>query len=304
MNDTEKFNLEYTGVYVQAANCVVVHSEAEDLAEKQIDHTYSYLYFNGKCLNLKQWPNAIVGTAHLGNDPIQLFFLTANGKVYKRVKGVVTEEILDTSDEGPSDLLLMRNLIAVGEQLIAVGMARRAYRRSSAGSWSAIDASCFVRRQDRKSATGFNTVVAVGGELVAAGYKGEIWRYDGASWSAESSPTNVNLTCAAAARGEVIIAGLAGLIVRGTPGSWSVFSQTITSANFWSAVEFNDDIYLSNDEGVFKLSRDRFEPVQLDASRKPTTMYLSAKKEAIWSVGQKDIYSSADGKTWVREENP
>ncbi|HEU0179348.1 MAG TPA: hypothetical protein VFV58_34215 [Blastocatellia bacterium] len=305
MSDTQKFDLHYTGVYLQAANCALVSSETAELSGKNIAHTYVYLFFDGKWYTLERWPNAIVGMCHLGTDSIQLFFLCANGKVYKRVKGVITEEIIDPSDEGPSDLLLMRNMIAVGEELIAVGMARRAYRRSQGGEWSAIDATCFVSRKDRTSATGFNAVAAAGGTLIAVGHKGEIWRFDGQQWSMEESRPNVTLTGVSATdEGDFVIVGLDGVIMRGAPGSWRTIDHGATTQNFWGVVLFQDRMYVSNYGGVFCLNDSALETVTIEPDREISTAYLSATRDAIWSVGVQDIYTSSDGVMWTRVENP
>jgi len=306
MSDTDKFKLEYTGVYVQTRDCTLITSEAEEFSEKQIDHSYVYGYVKDKWYIVKQWPNAIVSMAHVGGDPAQLFFLCANGKVYKRFQKVVTEELIDPSDEGPSDLLLMRRMIAVGDELVAVGMARRAYKRSSTGAWAAIDNSCFVRRKDRTSATGFNDVVSFRQGLLACGYKGEIWIYDGATWTQDSSPTNITLTCMAGVPGgsAVVIAGLGGIVLSGLPGAWQVLPQQQTGADFWGAAAFDDNVYLSNADGVFKVAGKQLQRVPIDANAKPSTAFLSARDSCICSVGAQDIYRSGDAVNWTRVINP
>jgi len=305
MADSDAFKLEFTGVHVQAVNCALVTSEAEEFAEKQIDHTYAYLFYDSKWYLLKQWPNAVVSMAHLSNGPTQLFFLTANGKVYRRASGVITEEIIDPSDDGPSDLLLMRRMIAIGDELIAVGMARRAYRRDVHGSWNAIDASCFVARKDRTSATGYNDVVAYQSGLIAVGYKGEIWVYEGFAWRLDPSPTNVILTCIAPTlTGEFVIAGLGGIVLVGSPGRWRLVSHDLAGAEFWSAVNFKGQVYLSSRSGVYRLEDQSLKPIALDSDRKPTTAYLSCTAESMWSAGSTDLYSTTDAVTWCRMENP
>jgi hypothetical protein len=305
MADTDTFKLEFTGVHVQAPNCALVTAEVEEFIDKKIDHTYAYLFYDGKWYMLKQWPNAVVSMAHVSNGPTQLFFLTSNGKVYRRAAGVITEEVVDTSEEGPSDLLLMRRLIAVGTDLFAVGMARRAYRRDAQGTWSPIDDSCFVRRRQRNSATGFNDVAACGAELLAVGYKGEIWSFDGGSWRMDQSPANVTLTCLTPLDSErFVVAGLGGLLMLGKRGTWRVINQTQTSGDFWGAATLQGEVFLSTRDGVFRFAEDDLQRVTLDEVRSPSTAYLSATPGALWSVGPGDIYSSPDGKAWTKMENP
>lgn len=302
MNDTDKFSLEFAGVYVQAPNSVLVTSEVEDLSAKEVDHAYVYLHYDGTWYQLAQWADAVVSMAHVG-PPTVLFFLTANGKVFRRAGGKITEELIDPSNEGPSDLLQMRKLIAVGEELVAVGMARRAYRRSTEGTWSRIDETCFVPRSERTEATGFNDVVEIDGGLLAVGLKGEIWHYDGKVWRKEASPTEVTLTCVTrAADRRIVIGGLGGVLITGHPGTWSILDHGKTRADFWSAVTFGDKAMLSTTDGIFALAGTALEPVPLGAAA--ATRFLSAVPGKIWSVGGADALSSTDGVTWVVEPRP
>lgn len=239
-----------------------------------------------------------------------LFFLTSNGKVFRRAGGKITEEVIDPASEG--DLLQMRKLIAVGEELVAVGMARRAYRRSAEGAWSRIDETCFVPRSERNSgavgalrteATGFNDIVEIDGGLLAVGLKGEIWHYDGNVWRKEASPTGVTLTCVTrTADRRVVIGGLGGALLTGHPGTWSILDHGKTRADFWSAVAFDEKAMLATTEGIFALAGTALEPVPLGAAA--STRFLSAVPGKIWSAGGADVLSSTDGTTWVVEPRP
>jgi hypothetical protein len=306
MSDTEKLGLELTGVYVHDTKGVMVTAETEEGARKGIDHTNVYWHNEGKWYFVAQWPDAIVGSTFLPTSPLQRFFLAANGKVYRRIKSEITEEIIDSSDEGPSDLLLMQSLAAIEGDLFAVGMARRAYRRLGPDQWQPIDQTCFVRRADRTEAVGFTDLAGDRADnIVAVGYKGEIWRYDGKEWHRETSPTNVTLTAVAqVSPDEFVVCGMHGTVIVGGPGRWSLVEQTATKADFWGAAHYGGKSFVSNYDGVFVLEDSDLRKVYPQRDQKNKTAYLSAGSTSIWSVGQQHVAWSADGTGWTEIESP
>jgi hypothetical protein len=306
MSDTEQLGLELTGVFVHDTRGVMVTAETEDGARKGIDHTNVYWHNDGRWFSVAQWPNAIVGSTFLPLSPLERFFLTANGKVYRRIKSSITEEMIDASDDGPSDLLLMQSVIDVRGELFAVGMARRAYRRTGPDQWRAIDQTCVVPRADRKEAVGFTDLAGDRPDnIVAVGYKGEIWRYDGERWHQDASPTDVTLTAVAqASPTEFTVCGLRGTVIVGGPGHWSVVAQNVTKADFWGAAHFNGRSFVSNHDGVFALDGGGLRRCYPQTGEKDRTAYLSAGSTSIWSVGQRHVAWSADGVDWTEVESP
>lgn len=307
-SDTELLGLELTGVFVHNIRGVIVTSETEVGSNKGIDHTNVYWYNEdeNKWYFLAQWPNAIISSTFLPLSPLERFFLTANGKVYRRIKSEITQEIIDTSDEGPSDLLLMKSIKEIEGEIIAVGMGRRAYKRNKSGQWKPIDQTCFVKRLERKESIGFNDVAGIDmNNIVAVGYKGEIWYYNGDSWKEELSPTKVTLTgIVQISSTEFIICGLKGLIIKGSFGNWNVLKQNITTSDFWGIASFHGKCFVSNYDGVYIINDSNIEKCYPEVNQKNKTAYLSSGSNSIWSVGLQSVAKSLNGIDWIEIENP
>jgi hypothetical protein len=304
-DDTSRLNLDFTGVYLHSKDLMTLTSETADLSDDDIDHTLLYFMIGSKWYGLKK-PDAIVSVCALELSPPNMFFLSANGRVHKRSRGQDSVEVIDQRDDGPSDLLQMKAMRAIGAELYAVGMARRAYKRGADGLWVAIDSTCFVPRAQRKEATGFNSVGGTGpSDIYAVGYKGEIWHYDSQVWEQQSSPTNITLTCLiCAADGVVYVAGLSGMLLVGKAGLWEVIPQTKTKDNFWGIADFRGHVYVASQSGLFRIVGNDLEPVSLANDGRPTTSFVDASDGVMWSVGRKDILSTSDGQIWTRVNNP
>ena len=299
MSDTQTLDLELTGVYVHGTRGVMVIAEppcADDAVSSRV-----YWNNEGTWYFVAEWPGAIVGSTLLNTSPLERFFLTADGRVYKRIKGDITEETIDPSDEGPNNLLLMRDLISVGDDLIAVGMARHAYRRTPNGQWHPIDQTCYQPRNQRTQATGFNAVTATPTGLTAVGYKGEIWHYNNTTWTQDTSPTTNTLTCTTTNNTTTLIGGL-GTLLLGTPGNWETIPLPNPHLEIWSTITHNNTYYLATNQGLHKLHNNQLHPIPLHGN--PTTTHLSTNNNTIWCIGTHHIHTTTDGTTWTPHELP
>ena len=119
-------------------------------------------------------------------------------------------------------------------------------------------------REERKRGVEFHAITGFNeSSIFAVGQYGEIWHFDGRTWTQEDSPTSVALTRATvASKGRVFVAGMAGTVLRGRRGQWAVAAEGTTSEDFWGLVEYVPDIYLSNYSGVFRLIDDDLEKVE------------------------------------------
>lgn len=311
MADTDKLDLQLTRVYFHRPNEAIVTGEMppDDDGDDEDPHTlvYNYNRSMARFEVLGQWTKAIVGSACLAGDPFQRFFLSADGFVFRRTKEGVTREAIDASDEGPSRLLLMRQMRAIAGNLYVVGMARRVYQRLGLNQWQAIDQGCFVPRaqQSGNDLGGFNDLAGDRSDnLVAVGYNGEIWRRDAKGWHREGSPTNVTLTSIAQVSvREFIACGLHGTVVVGGPGQWSLLKQTTTRGDFWDVVRFRGASYLSSYDGVFLFDEQDLRKVYPPSGVVDKTAHLAAG-DSMMSVGPKTVAISDNGSDWTTLPNP
>jgi hypothetical protein len=309
MSDTKDLKLVFTGVAVRDSGLALVTTVRGDVPDdEEVNHELVYLYededwsaYDAEDLNI------VGGTFNEADDSILLY--SPDGLVRRLFADHTRRESIDDSDDGPSDLVQIRRIIRSGDTDIAVGMARRAYvHQGVAGKWTPIDSGCFVPRGQRKAAIGFNDVCAWSpSELLAVGYKGEVWSHRNGAWDQLPSPTNVTLNGVACAPSEwtFVAVGLAGTLVSGVNGTLKAIDTGL--GNLWSAIWFNGHFYVAGDAAIYRVvgtALDQVEEVALSQKKPPTTGYLAAGGGVMWSVGEHDIFSTSDGSKWKRIPNP
>jgi hypothetical protein len=287
---------------------VVVSATNADL-EERVEASQVHLWHKNKwasldvpisCVAVATWATKVLMTCYLSHDGT---VLTNGGD--SDLQG----ELIDNTDGGPSDLVQMRAIRCIDNSLIAVGMARMAYRKTLPnGSWVKIDTGLFVPREERTTAVGLNDVVSDGeGGLLAVGYKGEIWRMKQSdTWQLESSPTNVYLSSIAKHpnKDEFTVVGLKGVIIKGSPRTGWTIVEILPKPDFWSVVYFNNKTLIASDAGLFTVEADGVKTVDFQFAEPITTRFLNSCKSEVWSVGDQHIFSSLDGVKWEKVPNP
>lgn len=301
----EAYEHTYTGVLVYSEDRVYVPAISDDLAEEGVDHA---LVFRWDGAEWGHWPieTSVGGVCMVEEPEYALLVMGVTGEVTVISPPEPTQEFIDPGDQGPSELVPLRDIRLIGDRAYVAGMARHVYRRDGRDAWTAIDGGVFVPREQRSESVGFNSIDGFREDHVyAVGYKGEIWTYDGREWREEESPTNLALTSVLCLdEDEVVIVGLAGTIIRGSRGSWRVIAHDATEADFWDSTLFDGRVYLASDERLFELDGENLEPVEMGLSPSPTTMYVDSVPGAMWAVGQKDMVRTMDGETWEMVETP
>jgi len=219
-----------------------------------------------------------------------------------------TDEIIDSTNSGPTRLGVLRDLRVIGRHVYAVGMSRQCYRRESGtdsasnGVWQRIDAG-IVEFGPPDPVVGFNSVDGFSEtDIYAVGWRGEIWNYDGRRWSAVSSPTNLKLErVVCAPDGAVYAVGQAGLIIRGAQNQWEIIEQKVTTDQFWGATWFRNRLWLSTSKDIYALNADKsVENVSLGLAEPTTCGWLMSADDIIWSVGSQHLVWSKDGDNWMQ----
>jgi hypothetical protein len=300
--------LTYIGVFVLSRNHIVVPAIVDKYADDRRDHALVQHWL------VDDWvqhlvDGSICSVCALGSNPAEVFNIGVGGHVVvARIPGGESHEDIDTSPRGPNYSEMLRCAKVISGVVHVAGMARQVYRRDARGAWSAIDAGVYLPRGARKKATGFLDLDGFGlSDIYAAGYKGEIWSYDGAVWLQRPSPTNVALNkVLVSSAGNVFIAGLAGTLLRGRADKWTLIAEGQTSEDFWGLAEFKGSVYVATNYAVYKVVGDDLVVLNLgqQGDDDVSTSYLHAGDGILMSVGDKDILRTDDGVHWVAMPKP
>lgn len=308
MSKEEENNLEltYTGIFVNNKNHIVLPTIVDEFADDNRDHALVYHRIDNEWVQ-HLIENSICGVTAINIPSTKVFNVGIDGYVIiASIPGGESTEIVDSSENGPNYSETLRCVRIIGGKIFTAGMARQVYKREKNGVWNRLDKGVYVPRGQRSSAVGF---LDIGGfsekDIYAVGYKGEIWHFNGSSWHQEDSPTNIALTCVVCDdSANIFIAGMSGTVIWGRKGGWQVIDNDITEEDFWGISFFKKNIYLSNYDGIYCIFGDSLKKIDMGLNKVITTAYLHSDHEVLWSVGQKDIVMTVDGRKWTIVDNP
>lgn len=228
----------------------------------------------------------------------QLVAIGERGQVFVTGSGEKHLEIMAEGPEAPRKRGYMRCVRAIEGFAYAAGMMRQVYRRDGEGRWTRIDSG--MRAPKGSSVCGFEAIDGFSqNEIYAAGYKGEIWRYDGKRWKQVDSPTDSILTgLVCAGDGSVYACGQEGLLLRGRRDKWEVVDPS-TKQDLWGLAWYRDALHLSSTRQVFTLRKNKLAPLRFGEDTPMTAYHLAVGDGLLWSIGAKDVLSF-DGKKWTR----
>jgi len=288
--------LTYTGVTVYSATRVFVSAVMDD---EKTDHSLVLRWAGGPWT---QTPvsDIVIGSAVMMDQGPVLVNVGATGEVKLLLSKGTARETIDVSDDGPNPRVPLRVARSIAGQVYAAGMARRIYCRRGPGQWEAMDAGLRVPRTDRDRAVGLLSIDGwTANDLIAVGYKGEIWHYDGKSWTQQKSPTDVALTSIRCGPdGLAYVAGLSGTFLRGHHGQWDMMRQNTTQDDFWGLAILRGKPYVATDRALYDLRGDDLRPVDLKPLGTVTLRHLDCNTEVMWSVGDKHLAATEDGIHW------
>ncbi|KJH86142.1 hypothetical protein UG46_13700 [Pseudomonas fluorescens] len=228
--------------------------------------------------------------------------LGADGSVEASGGGVVREEAsiascgVDPTRRGP-----LREIRGIAKgRAYAVGTCRQAYVREGEDQWRCIDQSAQVgdtpiTDTSFESIDGFTEQ-----EIYTVGWEGEIWKYDGAVFTQQNSPTNLALYKVRCAEdGYAYACGQLGTLLRGRDDQWEVIEHDSTREDLWGMEHFAGQLYVSSTHFVYRLEGDTLKPVDFGDDAPRTCYHLSAADGIMWSIGPKDVMEF-DGSSWKR----
>lgn len=198
----------------------------------------------------------------------------------------------------------MRSLRLIDGSLYAAGVSAQIFKRDPRGRWDDISppqsAVETLRLSMIESIDGFS-----GQEIYAAADNGIIWYYDGKSWAAIETATNLAFHCITCGEdGVVYAAGQLGILARGRRNSFDLVPQERDLADIWGIAKFDDALYLTSMRAMLSLDENEVLVPVLAAMELGFTFYgLEAVDGVLWSVGEKDILKF-DKEIWTKFVDP
>lgn len=299
---TNLFNVDaasfVTGVPMSTDTGWVVMA-MDNLAEQEIEHSAILKYNQGvfESVCLKMFRSKYV--AWLTNLE-EAVFVGDNGEcAVVGVDSIVRDEYVTSSSRSPRNTGHIRGAAAIGDDVIVVGMQRQVYRRTGVSGW--VDMMQGIPPSDSAGITGFECVLAVSpDEIYAAGWRGELWMFDGTRWNRLDSPTNGIITSLCLdENGEIIGCGRKGLFIRGRGDKWRVIEGLICPDDLWSVISISGRIYAAGLRFLYALSDDKIEIIDFENIRASTFGSLVSGGGVLWSMGEKDLLSF-NGSNWKR----
>lgn len=292
----------YVAGAVRSKDMAYLAMVGDDAADSRIAHTHFTLWKPTEWLDCdsRQWNLAGIAVAHQPRP--QMIAVGEWGDVLCLGSGDKHDERVAGHGRGPEDRGPLRGVRRIGSKIYAVGMDRQAYRREAANRWSDIGPPAAVHTGgDANAVHGFEAVDGFDeSDIYAVGWDGDIWHYDGRSWRALPSPTNLVLVAVCCAGdGSVYACGREGLLLKGRDQRWEVIDLPDVTQDLWSLAWFDDRLYLSGFYGLFTLGKNGLEVVDTGAQKAKTFHRLSTGDGRLWSIGAKDVLAF-DGQAWAR----
>lgn len=210
------------------------------------------------------------------------------------------QESIDDSENGTDTYGDIRELRLIEKSIYAVGMGRQVYRRDGKNLWSHIDQGVLDRSDNTETVHGFNSMDGYEDSLmIAAGFGGEIWRYQQAKWIQLNSPTNVILSKVKMVKDIAYICGKAGILLKVKNDCIEVTPNDETEEQLWGLEWFGESLYAATLNNIYILNQDnRLECLDMGLDS-VNCGKLIAGCGLLMSVGRKDVCVTDDGHSWI-----
>jgi hypothetical protein len=271
---------------------VFILSKGKALLARSIAHTSLISMQEGRwrdCVDT-EWDSSAIAVARRPSSKVVVVGEDGDVAIYLGDLKHTREQI----SPGPTAI---RNAGVVSGYVYACGMKRQVFKRVDESRW--VDLS--AQRPAGNEAVGFEDIDGYSeSEVYAVGWKGEIWKHDGATWQAFPLSTNLILTSVCCApNGKVYVAGQQGLLASGRNTTWQIVDhQDPFDLDIWDLCWYRDELYVATMRALFKLTNDRLVRVDFGASHPVSCYSLSTAEDVLWSVGRDDL-ASFDGISWT-----
>jgi hypothetical protein len=184
-----------------------------------------------------------------------------------------------------------------------IGGAHRQVHRFDGRVWSRVDGS-ILSHSDIPAA--FILSLHASHNMFACGGSGFAARWTGNAWLQLATPSNVDLNGVyCTSDGRVFFCGGRGLLLCLRPdGTWTDYSNhDFEHYIFWDIAEFDRQLYVAAGDGLFKLTGDELQRIELPFGHPVEIYAMSPSTKSLWLVGDEFIYQFTGGE-WTEHISP
>lgn len=190
----------------------------------------------------------------------------------------------------------IRRARAIDGLAYACGMRRQVYVRRDEATWVDISAPA----PSSLEGVGFEDIGGYSeSNIYAAGWRGEIWHFDGSIWTQHQIPSNAVITSICCAPdGTIYAGGQRGTLALSRDDAWRMLEPSHSfDLDVWDMTWYRSELYIATNTSLFKLVNGDPQRIDILAGRQLTCGSLSVAEDVLWSVGPSDV-ASFDGNHW------
>lgn len=179
----------------------------------------------------------------------------------------------------------------------AVGLGRCVFQRLDVGKWSPLENGFPGGEVTTKM--GFSDIDAFTEcDMYAVGGHGDVWHYNGTTWSQLGFPSNVQLaTVTCAGDGKVYISGEGGSLWVGEKSTWKQIHQGASSLLWNDVLWFENKLWLASDYQFRQWDGKQLVPVEHEGKSVDVAGHLDAY-DGVLVVASPNEAKMFDGSTW------
>jgi hypothetical protein len=269
---------------------VYIVAKDRSLNDKDVAHSrFIAFYQSNFCHNGdRNWSAVAVCVAQQPAE--KMIAVGHDGEVFTYVGGGATDERI------LPEPMALRNLGVIDGFPYACGMNREVFRRDAENSWTPMHAPGSDETSGFEAIDGF-----ISNEIYAVGWKGEIWEWNGKTWTPHAALTNLILTGVCCAGNQHVYAcGQNGTLIVGRHDIWKQIDLNDFSTDFWDMHWFGDKLYIATMQKLYTYDGSNgLTPVDFGPDAPSSCYRLSSAEGVLWSVGYDDVFSF-DGQQWTR----
>lgn len=209
------------------------------------------------------------------------------GAVYVLGSGVdEIEEPLPTRFDGGFLRGGVSRCRTIDNYMYIAGGGRTVAVRKGRNDWVALSEELPYDDDQDWERAGFNDIDGNANDIYCVGGKGDVWHYNGNSWTRIHFPSNIDLSSVCCAGdGQVYISGYGGTTFKGRGQKWKQIHKDGMTIPFRHMVWFENKVWCTSDYGLWTIDRDKVKPADVADEIKVCSGYMSAKDDILLISG-------------------